>query len=230
LSRTESDKVRIVLLKAYRAVVPARVRLNLSPTLRRFLATSLRSFMPKLRRGFPSLARAIDEYQIHHEAVQFVRRSRTPGMSTLVFGVGRDSPTWEAVCGDGPLWFVEDNGDWIDAIRSSLRTSRIFQVNYETTVVDSLRFSSIEDIPLLRLPSDCHAFDFVVVDGPSGFASTSPGRASSIRTAWEVVRPGGFVLIDDINRDLEWHVAHLVFGRAPDEFIGEDRPVGVYRA
>jgi hypothetical protein len=219
-----------MLLRAYRVVVPARVRRNLTPRLRRFLATALRSFMPKLRRRLPSIARKIDDYQIHHEAVQFVRRNHTPGMSTLIFGVGRDAPTWEAVCGDGPLWFVEDNGDWIDAIRPSLRTSRICQVKYETTVIASLKFLSIEDVPPLRLPSGCPTFDFVVVDGPSGFASTSPGRASSIRTAREVVRRGGFVLIDDINRDLESHVAHLVFGRAPDEFIGEDRPVGVYRA
>jgi hypothetical protein len=217
-------------LKLYRATVPASIRIKIGPLIRSGLAVALRGLMPQVRRRVPALAQFIDEYQIHHEAVSFVRRSRASGSSTLVFGVGKDSKTWEAVCGDGPLWFIEDNVEWIDVARPCLLESQIVPVTYDTTVAASLQYRSADQIPPLRLPEAFPtSFDNVIVDGPAGDTMASPGRASSILAALQLVKPGGFVLIDDIDRDLETHVVHLVFGRAPDVIIGRGRPVGVYR-
>jgi hypothetical protein len=68
----------------------------------------------------------------------------------------------------------------------------------------------------------------VVVDGPKGYASGQPGRASSIALASRLVAPGGVVIIDAFDRPLERHISQLVFGRQADRVLDPRRPVGVY--
>ena len=170
------------------------------------------------------------EFQISAQAVKVVRARVKRGSSLLVFGVGRDSRTWETVNRRDCTTFIEHDPEWAEMSASESPKRRIFCVDYSTTVETSMEMVSKSEIPELVLPSAVtdRKWDVIVVDGPTGYMPEHPGRASSIKAAERLVAPGGLILIDDYNRPLEQHACSLVFGSLPSSIIDPRRPVAKY--
>lgn len=177
------------------------------------------------------LLRAVERFEISARAVEFVRDSVRPGSLVLVFGVGRDSATWELVNRRGRTAFVEDLPEWVEFSRAQSGRREVHPIAYTTAVASGLGYAHIDEVPIPHLPEAVTSdqWDIVIVDGPKGAAPHQPGRASSIALAAQLVTSGGLVLIDDYDRPLEQHACRLAFGRAPDQVLDPARPVAVYR-
>ena len=186
---------------------------------------------PHIRSHMLPLARFGMQFEISVEALAYVRDNMKGGGNLLVFGLGRDSSTWEAVNHRGRTAFIEDLDDWIERSTSESPHRQVYRVEYQTTVEDSMGYRLVADIPGLPVMANIEdgSWDIVVVDGPRGWAPELPGRASSVLAASRFVRSGGVILVDDYDRPLEKHICRLVFGRDADAVLCRERPVGVYR-
>lgn len=171
-------------------------------------------------------------FEISARAVELVRDRLGGGGNLLVFSLGRDSSSWELVNRGGRTAFVEDLPEWIEFSRRQCPDREVYPIAYVTERDASMSFRRLEEVPTPALPESVTktAWDVVVVDGPKGYASDQPGRASSIALASRLVAPNGIVLIDDYQRPLERHIGSLVFGRPADRVLDPGRPVGVYYA
>lgn len=217
-------------LVVYHRLFPERVRAKISPLAGSVLKPLTFPWRGFVRRYLPLVGKLIDGYQISPEAVHFVRRNCGPGSNLLVFGLGNDTATWEAINKGGTTTFLEDNGYWFNRIAVSPTRSCKHLIRYSTTVGASVDFESPSDIPSLELPNELRGrrFDVVVVDGPMGSSDDSPGRAQSILLASRLVQPDGWVLIDDYSRDLEREISIMTFGRLPEHILDSTRPVAVF--
>jgi hypothetical protein len=164
------------------------------------------------------LLNGISDIQLHLaelrpivEAVQ----SR-PACSLLVFGCGNDSVFWERVNQGGTTVFLEDDPGWAEQVRSQLKESQVFSVEYGTTLGQWESLLHTPDLLALDLPQQISSrhFDVIVVDGPAGHerhveltGRDAPGRMKSIYTASTLVAPGGFVFVHDCDRDIEQRYA-----------------------
>jgi hypothetical protein len=184
-----------------------------------------------LRRRLLPLERFARDFQISARAVAAVRAHLGPGGRLLVFGVGRDSSTWELVNRSGRTVFLEDVPGWIDRSVEDSPDREVHQVRYLTRVDRSLRYEDPADIPVPELPEALAGtrWDAVVVDGPYGWGPETPGRAGSIALARRLVESGGIVVVDDYERAVERHSCDIVFGRQADVMLDPRRPVVLFR-
>lgn len=180
-------------------------------------------------RSIPLLRLALG-FQISARAFEAAHDRLRSGGKLLVFGLGKDSSTWELINRHGRTAFVEDLPEWIDFSKRQSPAREVHAICYETERDQSLRYTAPDQIPLPALPQSVAStrWDVVVVDGPRGYEPGQPGRASSIALAARLVAPGGVVMIDDFDRPLERHICQLVFGRQADRVLDPGRPVGVY--
>jgi len=162
----------------------------------------LDSRCPPLRHLLLHAYRFAAELQLSPAEISFVLRRLRHARSFLVFGVGRDTPLW-ATLGPPSTYFIEHNPRWM---RSYARfASRFHAVTYSTEV-DRYR-ELLDDTAALEmsLPAAVRDgdWDVVLVDAPPGFQSGTPGRMQSIYEAARLVRPGGDVLVHDMDREPE---------------------------
>jgi len=129
----------------------------------------------------------------------------------LVFGVGRDTPMWVAL-GPEQTHFLEDDPAWIAA--NSKWTDRIHRVHYSTVLEQYRELLHRPEALELDLPSTVAAreWDLILVDAPYGFEPGRPGRMQSIYAASRLVRPGGVVLVHDMDREVEQLYASAFLG------------------
>ena len=116
--------------------------------------------------------------------------AESPGSSMLVFGVGHDASLWSG-CVSGQLTFVEDDPTYLTLAPAN---ARVVLHQFPTSVgvwAPSLVPPSLIDTP----------WDFVLVDGPSGFASHCPGRQLPIMWAKQLATR--FAFIHDYDRPWE---------------------------
>jgi uncharacterized protein (TIGR01627 family) len=128
-----------------------------------------------------------------------------PGCRLLVFGCGNDSAFWEAANAGGETAFIEDNPKWADAARSRLRGSAIHLVSYRTRLAEwpNLLESPVRLKMQLSPEIAARTWDVILVDGPSGYDASSPGRMQSIFAASRLVARGGAVFVHDAEREVE---------------------------
>jgi hypothetical protein len=125
----------------------------------------------------------------------------------LVFGAGLDSELWLCCCSSDNVVFVENDPDWIPRI-----PCRIFRPKYKGSVGLWLERTKVPD----RLK---RVWDFVLVDGPTGFSSECIGRQEPI--AWSA-RIGKTIFVHDYNRPWERLLCDYYLG-TPDEIVPFDR-------
>lgn len=204
-----------------RDALVAGVRRGAAPVLDRLPRRLTMVLLPAVRR--------LRGFQMSTVAMRRVGDHLSAGSGVLVFGLGRDSSTWEKLNEDGRTAFLEDLSEWLELSRRLAPSREVHLISYATTV-DTSDYTSVSDIPVPSLPPEISSrqWDVVVVDGPMGFAPDTPGRASSIALAARLVARGGVVLVDDFDRELERRISATVFGRGPDEVLDPSRPVGLY--
>lgn len=220
-----------MMIRTYRAACGRTAR-RAVPPLRTATSAALRLLPDPLVTRIIPVVRFARGFEISAQAIEVARDRLRPGSNLLVFSLGRDSSSWELVNRGGRTAFIEDLPEWIDFSRGQSPEREVHHVTYTTERDASMGYRSAEDVPLPALPESITqtAWDVVVVDGPKGYASGQPGRASSIAWASRLVAPAGIVLIDDYDRPLERHIGSLMFGRRADRVLDSERPVAVYYA
>ena len=150
----------------------------------------------------------------------------------LVFGLGEDSYLWEKINNRGKTIFLEDNKEWIDTINDG--TLNVEHVVYQTLVENhkEVGFNSEKlEISVTNNVSDIK-YDFIIVDAPLGHQPPrpfkGPGRMSSIYMAYKLLKKGGIVVIDDMNRPVENEYANHYFGKENLIDLIESK-VGIYQ-
>jgi len=126
----------------------------------------------------------------------------------LVFGNGWDSPMWLHSNPRGVVQFIEHHEHWIDIQPREVRNVSVL-VNY-TCSFDSAE-QDVDNTDMLRefydkqLPISVRGqqWDVILVDGPEGFGSGSPGRGQSIYAASLLAKPGASVYVNDCGRRVE---------------------------
>jgi beta-1,4-mannosyl-glycoprotein beta-1,4-N-acetylglucosaminyltransferase len=135
--------------------------------------------------------------------------------NVLVFGLGEDSYLWKSANKEGKTIFIENIKSWADRF-SDLD---IEIVNYKTTVLDYPNNLNEKKL-LLDLPEYIKniKWDIIIIDSPVGHnppciegqcklcspTNPAPGRMSSIFTASKLVHKNSIIIIDDINREIEY--------------------------
>lgn len=163
-------------------------------------------------------------------AISAVLRARGP-CNLLVFGLGAESPLWLALNHGGRTVFLEENEFYVKYLEPRHPGLEAYDVSYTTKVRDfrdlldaarasraaecrpiqNLLFSECR-LAINDLPNDLYdvAWDIVLIDGPSGWNPTSPGRMPSIFTTAVLARTGATaakgptdVLVHDFQFELE---------------------------
>uniref|UniRef100_A0A0E0KW05 Uncharacterized protein n=1 Tax=Oryza punctata TaxID=4537 RepID=A0A0E0KW05_ORYPU len=163
-------------------------------------------------------------------AISAVLRARGP-CNLLVFGLGAESPLWLALNHGGRTVFLEENEFYVKYLEPRHPGLEAYDVSYTTKVRDfrdlldaarasraaecrpiqNLLFSECR-LAINDLPNELYdvAWDIVLIDGPSGWNPTSPGRMPSIFTTAVLARTGATaakgptdVLVHDFQFELE---------------------------
>jgi hypothetical protein len=123
--------------------------------------------------------------------------------SFLVFGAGNDSELWLSCCPGRNVIFVENDSNWIPKIPCNH-----FRPKYRGKVGQWLEKT--------RVPASLKRdWDFVLIDGPTGFSSECIGRQEPI--AWSA-KIGKTLFVHDYDRPWERKLCDYYLG-TPDEIL-----------
>lgn len=144
----------------------------------------------------------------------------------LVFGLGHDSLMWASLNHGGRTVFLEEDKSWIESITRGNPSLESYHVIYQNSrseaeqlhqsgmqpacrVVTDPRLSECQ-LVIKGLPSTIYdtEWDVVMVDAPSGYSDSSPGRMGAIYTVGLMARnraEGGetHVFVHDVDRAVE---------------------------
>lgn len=161
-------------------------------------------------------------------AISAILRARGP-CNLLVFGLGAESPLWLALNHGGRTVYLDENEFYVKYLEPRHPGLEAYDVSYTTKVrdfrdllaaaqksraaecrpVQNLLFSECR-LAINDLPNELYdvAWDVVLVDGPSGWNPSSPGRMPSIFTTAVLARSGAKgrptdVLVHDFNFEVE---------------------------
>lgn len=140
-------------------------------------------------------------HSVIHDIVYEIQRRQNSRV--LVFGLGFDTPIWKEAARNSScsVIFVEENPQFI-ALNSHTMMVYVSASAWGTKVDKG---HLVDDSELCEIP-DCLAslkFDVILVDGPTGYSPTSPGRQGSIWWSSQLCAPGGVIYIDDAHRPIE---------------------------
>ena len=101
-----------------------------------------------------SLLNGTSDIQLHREELRPIVEAvqSRPACTLLVFGCGNDSVFWERVNQGGTTVFLEDDPAWADEVRSQLKESQVFSVEYGTTLSQWESLLQTPDLLALDLP------------------------------------------------------------------------------
>ncbi|KAM0943178.1 putative polysaccharide biosynthesis domain-containing protein [Dioscorea sansibarensis] len=160
-------------------------------------------------------------------AIAAVLRRRSP-CNLLIFGLGQETLLWRALNHGGRTVFLDENEYYAAHFEERHPGLEAYDVSYVTKVkelhellaaarsqiktecrpVQNLLFSDCR-LAINDLPNQLYdmAWDVILVDGPRGYHSSSPGRMSAIFTAGVMARSQGTgsaeVLVHDYEREVE---------------------------
>lgn len=196
------------------------------------LATPNRHSVPWIvRAGFarsPGILMTEDQCRLVGSAVRLFPRCRF-----LVFGTGRDSLLWQELNSDGTTVFLEHSEAWRQEVLARHPGLDVIPITYSTSILQWRELLANPAALHLDLPARIRdtRWDVVLVDGPPGHLhvahdprlGTIHGRMQSIAAARELVADGGFVIVDDTNREIENAYANAYLGRDARVFTWRSR-------
>ncbi|CAL4911186.1 unnamed protein product [Urochloa decumbens] len=158
--------------------------------------------------------------------------SRPAPRNLLVFGLGRDTALWAALNHGGRTVFLEEDASWIAAARAAHPPGlglEAYHVAYDTVLADAGALLRLRDDPACVAQPDLAAaiaascglvprglpdvfgeveWDVILVDAPTGYDPTRPGRMGAIYAAGMAARarrPGATTdaLVHNVDRPVE---------------------------
>lgn len=170
------------------------------------------NFLATFRNAYKS---GIQLSSFQAQTIAIAIRSRAPGCRLLVFGVGHDTALWLAMNFDGDTHFLEASTNWLARAKLEHPGIEITQMpTFGLTVANSAALTE-EELAAYPMPQHLEdaEWDVIVVDGPSGYSSTDPGRALAISWAARLARRWTHVFVDDYERPLEARFTDLLLRR-----------------
>lgn len=156
-----------------------------------------------------------------------------PKCRLLVFGTGRDSLLWQELNSHGSTVFLEHDEEWRREVLARDPGLDVVPVTYTTSILQWRELLASPAALHLDLPARIRdtRWDVVLVDGPTGNLHMAQdrrrgavhGRMQSIAAARELVANGGFVIVDDTNREVENAYAHACLGSGARLFTWRSR-------
>ncbi|CAL4896553.1 unnamed protein product [Urochloa decumbens] len=167
-------------------------------------------------------------------AARALTTSRAAPRNLLVFGLGRDTALWAALNhgAGGRTVFLEEDASWIDAARAAHPPGlglEAYHVAYDTVLADAGELLLLRDDPACVAQPDLAAaiaascglvpkglpaafseveWDVILVDAPTGYDPSRPGRMGAIYAAGMAARARRAgattdVLVHDVDRPVE---------------------------
>jgi hypothetical protein len=149
--------------------------------------------------------------QLDKSVIDDIFKQFTKDTRMLVFGLGHDSKMWYE--GNKHTIFVENKEEYIKLGEESIPKDNIIQYEYKTLVETSFHLLD-EDIQTYQIPDkllELGPFDIILIDGPEGYSSTTPGRLIPCYWSTQLTKPGSVVYIDDSKRPLEAYCIEKYF-------------------
>ncbi|MCO5581361.1 hypothetical protein L7F22_035243 [Adiantum nelumboides] len=155
--------------------------------------------------------------------------SRRGPCNFLIYGLGFDSPLWQALNHGGHTVFLEEDPSWIAQMTEANSSLEVYAVNYTTTLSDAddllayvqqnrdVCFPSERDLlhskcklVLNSLPDHLYGvkWDVIMIDAPRGYSPEFPGRMTAIYTSALMARASLHdqstdILVHDVDRPVE---------------------------
>jgi hypothetical protein len=160
------------------------------------------------------------------EAIAAAIKSRGPHCNMLVFGLGNDSPLWDALNSNGYTLFLEDVQEWIDKIVGIYPNLNVHRVSYAGTTVASASENPSGTIAGAQAPAFLlgRRWDVIVIDGPMGYAPQLPGRALPICWTRQIAQRSTHIFVDDYDRKLEQAYSDFLFKDRSSSRVVMPRP------
>lgn len=148
----------------------------------------------------------------------------------LVFGLGHDSKMWFEG-NNKNTFFVENKDEYIKLNEGTIPFDKIIKYNYKTTLPTS--FSLPDDkIKEFKIPEKIlneAPFDIILIDGPEGYYSKTPGRLIPCFWATMLSKAGTVIYVDDAGRKLETFCIKKYFKDYPkQEFTARGKCMKIF--
>ncbi|KAK8582948.1 hypothetical protein V6N13_069714 [Hibiscus sabdariffa] len=157
-----------------------------------------------------------------------VLRNRSP-CNFLVFGLGYDSPMWDALNPRGKTLFLEEDQKWVDDVLKGAPNLHARAVKYRTQLKEASTLLNHYRTQLSCFPSNAYLrgndqcklaltgfpnefydteWDLIMIDAPRGWFAEAPGRMAAIFSAAVMARnrKGAgvtHVFLHDVDRKVE---------------------------
>ncbi len=138
------------------------------------------------------------------ELFEIVKNIKAPA-NLLVFGVGNDSAFWHSVNKGGRTVFLEGKKMWFDDICARYPFLEVYRMRYDTNRAEWKDLLDKPDQLTFEMPLEIRdvVWDVIIVDGPTGYDDSTPGRMKSIYMASKLIKSGGDVFVHDTEREVE---------------------------
>lgn len=123
----------------------------------------------------------------------------------MIFGLGNDSSFWAEINRKGKTVFIEDSKTWLEKVQKKHPHLCAFMVDYCTRLNQWKELLESTEVFDLALPKevDHPQWDVILVDAPTGFDDSCPGRMKSIAAASRLAKNFGDVFVHDCERLVE---------------------------
>ena len=142
--------------------------------------------------------------QIDKNVIDDVFKNFNKNTKMLVFGLGYDSKMWYN--GNKNTYFVEHNQEYIDLNIKDIDIKNIIKYEYKDITVKKSLTMKDEEIEKYVIPESLKKhgpFDIIIIDGPTGYRSTLPGRLIPYYWSTKLSKKGTIIYGDDSSRTLE---------------------------
>jgi hypothetical protein len=141
----------------------------------------------------------------------------------LVFGTGNDTLLWKNANIYGHTLFVEHDFSWFEKISIDFPEDIMYH-KYSNISVKSSKSMTLEDLKKFIVPFQLreYVWDIIIIDGPTGYDDSCPGRALPIYWSTLIRHGDTIVYIDDCNREVEKLFIDLCFDKSySKKYYGE---------
>ena len=163
------------------------------------------------------------DIKVINDIVHEVRNK--PNLKMLVFGLGYDSKLWFKELGKN-VYFVEHDKKYVN-LNNTIPQKNIIEYGYRNiNVYDSLkRVQNTSYIESYKMPTELAKvgpFDIILIDGPLGYSSNTPGRLLPMYWAkHRLSKADTLIYVDDIKRPLESKCYDAYFSQLSTEIFQE---------